>query len=124
MSSFCPGLGLCPEVQDLLEACELPELPSSLLLPEDMALRNLPPLRAAHTRFSFDTDRPLLSVLEEVRSLLVVPGAEWHAGLEWGGVERAAAPPMPTAAACPSSPGRMRSSTPLSNGPFPLFSLL
>ncbi|KAL2771536.1 nonsense-mediated mRNA decay factor SMG5 isoform 3 [Daubentonia madagascariensis] len=59
------GLALCPEVQDLLEGCELPDLPSSLLLPEDMALRNLPPLRAAHRRFNFDTDRPLVSALEE-----------------------------------------------------------
>ncbi|XP_060057577.1 nonsense-mediated mRNA decay factor SMG5 isoform X3 [Erinaceus europaeus] len=59
------GLALCPEVQDLLEGCELPDLPSSLLLPEDMALRNLPPLRAAHRRFHFDTDRPLLSAVEE-----------------------------------------------------------
>ncbi|XP_021568494.1 protein SMG5 isoform X3 [Carlito syrichta] len=61
------GLSLCPEVQDLLEGCELPDLPSSLLLPEDMALRNLPPLRAAHRRFNFDTDRPLLSALEEAQ---------------------------------------------------------
>ncbi|XP_054528381.1 nonsense-mediated mRNA decay factor SMG5 isoform X10 [Pan troglodytes] len=61
------GLALCPEVQDLLEGCELPDLPSSLLLPEDMALRNLPPLRAAHRRFNFDTDRPLLSTLEEAQ---------------------------------------------------------
>ncbi|XP_070253074.1 nonsense-mediated mRNA decay factor SMG5 isoform X4 [Myotis yumanensis] len=59
------GLALCPEVHGLLEGCELPDLPSSLLLPEDMALRNLPPLRAAHRRFNFDTDRPLLSTLEE-----------------------------------------------------------
>ncbi|XP_047640271.1 nonsense-mediated mRNA decay factor SMG5 isoform X1 [Phacochoerus africanus] len=59
------GLALCPEVQDLLEGCELPDLPSSLLLPEDMALRNLPPLRAAHRHFNFDTDRLLLSALEE-----------------------------------------------------------
>ncbi|XP_066218293.1 nonsense-mediated mRNA decay factor SMG5 isoform X1 [Saccopteryx leptura] len=59
------GLVLCPEVHDLLEGCELPDLPSSLLLPEDTALRNLPPLRAAHRRFNFDTDRPLLSTLEE-----------------------------------------------------------
>ncbi|VFV35447.1 protein smg5 [Lynx pardinus] len=59
------GLALCPEVQDLLEGGELPDLPSSLLLPEDTALRNLPPLRAAHRRFNFDTDRPLLSALEE-----------------------------------------------------------
>lgn len=35
-----------------------------------MALRNLPPLRAAHRRFNFDADRPLLSALEEVRDLL------------------------------------------------------
>ncbi|XP_022346915.1 protein SMG5 isoform X2 [Enhydra lutris kenyoni] len=59
------GLALCPEVQDFLEGCELPDLPSSLLLPEDTALRNLPPLRAAHRRFNFDADRPLLSALEE-----------------------------------------------------------
>ncbi|XP_077012574.1 nonsense-mediated mRNA decay factor SMG5 isoform X2 [Tamandua tetradactyla] len=59
------GLTLCPEVQGLLEGCELPDLPSSLLLPEDMALRNLPPLGAAHRRFNFDLDRPLLSALEE-----------------------------------------------------------
>ncbi|XP_044771812.1 protein SMG5 isoform X4 [Neomonachus schauinslandi] len=61
------GLALCPEVQDLLERCELPDLPSSLLLPEDTALRNLPPLRAAHRRFNFDTDRSLLSTLEEAQ---------------------------------------------------------
>lgn len=59
------GLALCAEVQELLEGCELPDLPSSLLLPEDTALRNLPPLRAAHRRFSFDTARLLLSTLEE-----------------------------------------------------------
>ncbi|XP_019066150.1 protein SMG5 isoform X5 [Fukomys damarensis] len=59
------GLALCPEVQGLLGACELPDLPSSLPLPEDMALRNLPPLRAAHRHFNLDTDQPLLSTLEE-----------------------------------------------------------
>lgn len=72
---FSPGLALCPEVHGLLEGCELPDLPSSLLLPEDMALRNLPPLRAAHRRFNFDTDRPLLSTLEEVRTLFLRPQA-------------------------------------------------
>ncbi|XP_068819505.1 nonsense-mediated mRNA decay factor SMG5 isoform X4 [Capricornis sumatraensis] len=61
------GLALCAEVQELLEGCELPDLPSSLLLPEDTALRNLPPLRAAHRRFSFDTARLLLSTLEEAQ---------------------------------------------------------
>ena len=70
---FLPGLALCPEVQDLLEGGELPDLPSSLLLPEDTALRNLPPLRAAHRRFNFDTDRPLLSALEEVRMGFLMP---------------------------------------------------
>ncbi|XP_036778400.2 nonsense-mediated mRNA decay factor SMG5 isoform X1 [Manis pentadactyla] len=65
------GLALCAEVQDLLEGGELPDLPSSLLLPEDTALRNLPPLRAAHRRFSFDADRPLLSTLEERGGLCV-----------------------------------------------------
>lgn len=72
---FSPGLALCAEVQELLEGCELPDLPSSLLLPEDTALRNLPPLRAAHRRFSFDTARLLLSTLEEVRPALLVPQA-------------------------------------------------
>lgn len=75
MSSFSPGLVLCPEVQDLLEGCELPDLPSSLLLPEDMALRNLPPLRAAHRRFNFDTDRLLLSTSEEVGISFLTPQA-------------------------------------------------
>lgn len=70
-----PGLALCPEVQDLLEGGDLPDLPSSLLLPEDTALRNLPPLRAAHRRFNFDTDRPLLSALEEVRLAFLTPHA-------------------------------------------------
>lgn len=72
-SSFSPGLALCPEVQDFLEGCELPDAPSSLLLPEDTALRNLPPLRAAHRRFHFGSDRPLLSTLEEVRTWLLRP---------------------------------------------------
>uniref|UniRef100_A0A452UVE9 Nonsense-mediated mRNA decay factor n=1 Tax=Ursus maritimus TaxID=29073 RepID=A0A452UVE9_URSMA len=69
------GLALCPEVQDVLEGCELTDLPSSLLLPEDTALRNLPPLRAAHRRFNFDMDRPLLSALEEVSMALLIPQA-------------------------------------------------
>lgn len=74
----CLDLALCSEVQGLLEGCELPDLPASLLLPEDMALRNLPPLRAAHRRFNFDTDRPLLSALEEVRNLLHATGPGFH----------------------------------------------
>ena len=74
--SFCLGLALCPQVQSLLEGCELPDLPAGLLLPEDMALRNLPPLRTAHRRFNFDADRPLLSALEEVRNLLPTTSAK------------------------------------------------
>lgn len=70
MGPLPPGLALCPEVQDLLEGCDLPEPPSSLPLPEDMALRSLPPLRPAHRHFHFDADRPLLSPAEEVRALL------------------------------------------------------
>ena len=59
------GLVLCPKVQDLLEGCELPDRPSSLLLPEDTALHSLPPLQAAHRCFNCDTDQLLLSTLEE-----------------------------------------------------------
>lgn len=59
------GLALCPKVQDLLEGCELPDLPSSLLLSGDMALHNLPPLRAAHRHLNVDTERLLLSALEQ-----------------------------------------------------------
>lgn len=68
MGPLSPGLALCPEVQDLLEGCDLPEAPSSLPLPEDMALRSLPPLRPAHRHVHFDADRPLLSPVEEVRA--------------------------------------------------------
>lgn len=75
--SFCLGLALCPQVQSLLEGCELPDLPAGLLLPEDMALRNLPPLRTAHRRFNFDADRLLLSALEEVRNLLPTTSAKF-----------------------------------------------
>lgn len=106
---FSPGLALCPEVHGLLEGCELPDLPSSLLLPEDMALRNLPPLRAAHRRFNFDTDRPLLSTLEEVRTLFLRPQAvllvrhSSKAGAQnWRGQGSPPAPPSPV----PPSPSR------------------
>nr|XP_034953676.1 protein SMG5 [Zootoca vivipara] len=59
------GLFLCNEVKSMLPGCELPDLPACLLLPEDMALRNLPPLKNAHKRFNFEQDRPLLAEVEE-----------------------------------------------------------
>ncbi|NWQ71874.1 SMG5 protein, partial [Neopipo cinnamomea] len=60
------GLALCDEVKDILSEAELPDLKASLLLPEDVALRNLPPLKNAHRRFNFEQDRPIFSTVEEV----------------------------------------------------------
>nr|XP_056708770.1 nonsense-mediated mRNA decay factor SMG5 [Euleptes europaea] len=59
------GLAFCNEVKNMLPGCELPDLSSCLLLPEDVALRNLPPLKSAHKRFNFEQDRPVLSEVEE-----------------------------------------------------------
>lgn len=61
-----PGLALCDEVKDILSDAELPDLKANLLLPEDVALRNLPPLKNAHKRFNFEQDRPIFSAVEEV----------------------------------------------------------
>ncbi|NXJ84994.1 SMG5 protein, partial [Trogon melanurus] len=60
------GLALCNEVKDILSGAELPDLKANLLLPEDVALRNLPPLKNAHKRFNFEQDRPIFSPVEEV----------------------------------------------------------
>ncbi|NXX17244.1 SMG5 protein, partial [Podargus strigoides] len=60
------GLALCSEVKDILSGAELPDLKANLLLPEDVALRNLPPLKNAHKRFNFEQDRPIFSAVEEV----------------------------------------------------------
>ncbi|NWS28868.1 SMG5 protein, partial [Polioptila caerulea] len=60
------GLVLCDEVKDILSDPELPDLNANLLLPEDVALRNLPPLKNAHKRFNFEQDRPIFSAVEEV----------------------------------------------------------
>ncbi|NXP51810.1 SMG5 protein, partial [Heliornis fulica] len=60
------GLVLCNEVKDILSGAELPDLKANLLLPEDVALRNLPPLKNAHKRFNFDQDRPIFSAVEEI----------------------------------------------------------
>ncbi|XP_057265961.1 nonsense-mediated mRNA decay factor SMG5 [Pezoporus wallicus] len=59
------GLALCNEVQAILSGAELPDLQTHLLLPEDVALRNLPPLRSAHKRFHFEQDRPIFTPVEE-----------------------------------------------------------
>ncbi|NWS63284.1 SMG5 protein, partial [Chunga burmeisteri] len=60
------GLALCNEVKDILSGAELPDLKANLLLPEDVALRNLPPLKNAHKRFNYEQDRPIFSAVEEV----------------------------------------------------------
>ncbi|XP_041320800.1 protein SMG5 isoform X2 [Pyrgilauda ruficollis] len=59
------GLALCDEVKDILSDAELPDLKANLLLPEDVALRNLPALKNAHKRFNFEQDRPIFSAIEE-----------------------------------------------------------
>ncbi|XP_063172684.1 nonsense-mediated mRNA decay factor SMG5 [Candoia aspera] len=59
------GMFLCNEVKSLLPGCELPDSSACLLLPEDVALRNLPPLRSAHRKFNFEQDRPVLTEVEE-----------------------------------------------------------
>ncbi|OCT69448.1 protein SMG5 [Xenopus laevis] len=59
------GIPLCDEVKKLLMDSELPDINSHLLLPEDSALRNLPPLRLAHRKINFEQERPPLTVMEE-----------------------------------------------------------
>lgn len=56
----------------MLPECELPDLSACLLLPEDVALRNLPPLKNAHKRFDFEQDRPTLTEVEEVSGWMFV----------------------------------------------------
>ncbi|NWH55156.1 SMG5 protein, partial [Fregata magnificens] len=67
------GLALCNEVKDVLSGAELPDLKANLLLPEDVALRNLPPLKNAHKRFNFEQDRPIFSAVEEVTKSSACP---------------------------------------------------
>ncbi|XP_044305073.1 protein SMG5 isoform X2 [Varanus komodoensis] len=59
------GLFLCTEVKSMLPGCDLPDPSPCLLLPEDVALRNLPPLKNAHKKFNFEQDRPALTEVEE-----------------------------------------------------------
>lgn len=58
-------LGLTTEVMKLLSECEQPGLAQSLLLPEDLALRHLPALSAAHRRLDFSCRNPSLGPLQE-----------------------------------------------------------
>ncbi|XP_030042790.1 nonsense-mediated mRNA decay factor SMG5 [Microcaecilia unicolor] len=82
------GIPLCSEVQELLTRCELPDLSTNLLLPEDVALRNLPPLRSAHKKYNFDQERPTLSPLEEtvVRHCYIQSFGHFLTRLQGGGV--------------------------------------
>ncbi|NXJ99910.1 SMG5 protein, partial [Corythaixoides concolor] len=64
------GLALSNEVKDVLSGAELPDLKANLLLPEDVALRNLPPLKNAHKRFNFEQDRPIFSAVEEIVTVI------------------------------------------------------
>ncbi|KAM4568622.1 nonsense-mediated mRNA decay factor SMG5 [Fundulus diaphanus] len=58
-------LGLSAEVTEMLKACEEPGLIQTLLLPEDVALRHLPALSAAHRRLDFTRRNTSLTSLQE-----------------------------------------------------------
>ncbi|PWA24936.1 hypothetical protein CCH79_00015473 [Gambusia affinis] len=58
-------LGLNSEVTEMLKECEQPGLSQTLLLPEDVALRHLPALSAAHRRLDFSHRNSSLSPLQE-----------------------------------------------------------
>uniref|UniRef100_A0A3B5RD87 Nonsense-mediated mRNA decay factor n=1 Tax=Xiphophorus maculatus TaxID=8083 RepID=A0A3B5RD87_XIPMA len=58
-------LGLNSEVTEMLKECEQPGLSQTLLLPEDVALRHLPALSAAHRRLDFSHRDASLSPLQE-----------------------------------------------------------
>lgn len=61
-------LCLNTEMTELLNECEQPGLVQSLPLPEDLALRHLPALSAAHRRLDFTRRIPSLSSLQEVHT--------------------------------------------------------
>lgn len=50
-----------------MNECEQPAFVQTLLLPEDLALRQLPALSVAHRRLDFARRYPALSPLEEVK---------------------------------------------------------
>ncbi|KAL2084417.1 hypothetical protein ACEWY4_019935 [Coilia grayii] len=58
-------VGVSSEVGELLGRCEQPGLTQTVLLPEDVALRHLPALSAAHRRMDFSNSRPTLTTLHE-----------------------------------------------------------
>ncbi|XP_061573426.1 nonsense-mediated mRNA decay factor SMG5 [Cololabis saira] len=58
-------LGLPADVAEMLNQCEQPGLVQALLLPEDVALRHLPALSAAHRRLDFTCRGSSLSPLQE-----------------------------------------------------------
>ncbi|KAL4646792.1 protein SMG5 isoform X1 [Arapaima gigas] len=58
-------LGFDQDVTELLNECEHPNLTQTVLLPEDLALRNLPALSMAHRRLDFTRERPTLAPLQE-----------------------------------------------------------
>ncbi|XP_068180834.1 nonsense-mediated mRNA decay factor SMG5 [Antennarius striatus] len=58
-------LGLTAEVTELLNECERPGLVQTLLLPEDLAMHNLPALNVAHRRLDFTRQNPSLNPLQE-----------------------------------------------------------
>lgn len=58
-------LGLSAEVMEMLKECERPGLTQTLLLPEDVALRHLPALGAAHRHLDFSRLNASLSPLQE-----------------------------------------------------------
>lgn len=68
MFAFSAELGLNVEVTKLLSECEKPGLAQSLLLPEDLALRHLPALSAAHRKLDFSCRNPSLCPLQEVHT--------------------------------------------------------
>ncbi|XP_072316246.1 nonsense-mediated mRNA decay factor SMG5 isoform X1 [Eucyclogobius newberryi] len=61
----CAELGLSAEVLQLLSSSEQADMVQSVLLPEDRALRLLPPLSAAHRRLNWSQHGPHLSSLQE-----------------------------------------------------------
>uniref|UniRef100_A0A3P9M8R1 Nonsense-mediated mRNA decay factor n=1 Tax=Oryzias latipes TaxID=8090 RepID=A0A3P9M8R1_ORYLA len=58
-------LGLNPQLTEMLNECEQPGLVQTLLLPEDLTLRHLPALNAAHRRLDFAGRNLSLSPVHE-----------------------------------------------------------
>ncbi|KAF6714804.1 Protein SMG5 [Oryzias melastigma] len=65
MKDFTGNLGLNSQVTEMLNECEQPGLVQTLLLPEDLTLRHLPALNAAHRRLDFTRRNVSLSPVHE-----------------------------------------------------------